>query len=181
VKVTETKFKGCYIIEPIIFEDERGLFYESYQKEKFEALIGQKIDFVQDNQSTSKKGVLRGLHFQEGEFAQAKLVKVVKGKAIDVIVDIRRDSETFGQHFKIELSELNKKMLFIPRGFAHGFLALSGETIFDYKCDNYYNKNAESGIIYNDNDLNIDWEYSPKDIIFSEKDMQLPPFKSFVL
>jgi len=181
VKITETKLKGCFIVEPTIFEDERGIFFESYQKEKFEAAIGQRIDFVQNNQSISKKGVLRGLHFQTDKYAQAKLVKVTKGKVLDIVLDIRQDSDTFGEYFKIELSENNKTMLFIPKGMAHGFLALTEETIFDYKCDNYYNKNAERGIIYNDADLNIDWEYPIENIIISEKDRQLPSFKSIAL
>lgn len=173
--VKETKLKGCFIFEPKIFEDSRGYFFESFNKETFNKLIGENINFIQDNESYSSKGVLRGLHYQTGKYAQAKLVRVIKGKVLDIAVDIRKDSPTFGEHVSLELSEENKLQLFIPRGFAHGFIVLSDTAIFSYKCDNFYNKEAEGGIIYNDKDLNIDWVLSENDFIVSEKDMLLKP------
>lgn len=173
--VKETKLKGCFIFEPKIFEDSRGYFFESFNKETFNKLIGENINFIQDNESYSSKGVLRGLHYQTGKYAQAKLVRVIKGKVLDIAVDIRKDSPTFGKHVSLELSEENKLQLFIPRGFAHGFIVLSDTAIFSYKCDNFYNKEAEGGIIYNDKDLNIDWVLSENDFIVSEKDMLLKP------
>ena len=175
----ETKLKECYIIEPQIFEDERGYFFESYNQKKFDEAIGRKIRFVQDNESFSSKGVLRGLHFQTGDFAQAKLVRVNKGLVLDVAVDLRKDSATYGKNVTVELSEINKKQLFVPRGFAHGFIVLSDTAIFSYKCDNYYNKASESGIIYNDKDLHIDWKLPEEEMIISEKDLQLPTFKEY--
>lgn len=178
MKFIETKLKGCFILEPTVFNDDRGLFYESYKKKAIEDGLGKSIDFVQDNVSISKKGVLRGLHFQQGIHAQAKLVKVVKGEALDVVVDLRKDSATFGQHFKTRLSEHNCHLLYIPKGMAHGFLALEDNTVFVYKCDNYYNKASEAGIIYNDIDLRINWEYPSEQILLSDKDQQLPPFKA---
>jgi len=181
VKITETNLKGCYLLEPTVFKDKRGAFFESYNKEDFEQHIGKTVDFVQDNHSISNKGVLRGLHFQKGEYAQAKLVRAVKGEVLDVIVDIRKDSPTFGQHFRIRLSSKNQKMVFIPKGLAHGFLTLEDDTIFVYKCDNYYNKKAERGIIYNDTDLNVNWEYPQDQVILSEKDKLLPRFKDLRL
>ncbi|WP_300027183.1 dTDP-4-dehydrorhamnose 3,5-epimerase [uncultured Maribacter sp.] len=180
MKVTEAKLKGCFIIEPVIFKDERGSFCETYQKERFKEVLGEDINFVQTNQSYSIKGTLRGLHFQKGEYAQSKLITVPKGKILDVVVDLRKDSATYGHHFKIELSESNHKMLFIPRGMAHGFLALE-ETIFIYQCDNYYNKESESGILYSDSNLAIDWEFDASNLIVSEKDRLLPNFNSFTL
>ncbi|MGV8813323.1 MAG: dTDP-4-dehydrorhamnose 3,5-epimerase [Gelidibacter sp.] len=174
----ETHLKGCFILEPKIFEDSRGYFFESFNQNTFNKLIGQNIDFIQDNESFSSKGVLRGLHYQIGEFAQSKLVRVIKGAVLDVAVDIRKDSSTFGQYFSIELSEENKKQLFIPRGFAHGFIVLSDNAIFSYKCDNFYNKESEGGIIYNDPTLNIDWYLPEEDILVSEKDKILPEFKN---
>lgn len=180
MKVTEAKLKGCFIIEPVIFKDERGSFCEIYQKERFKEVLGEDINFVQTNQSYSIKGTLRGLHFQKGEYAQSKLITVPKGKILDVVVDLRKDSATYGHHFKIELSERNHKMLFIPRGMAHGFLALE-ETIFIYQCDNYYNKESESGILYSDSNLAIDWEFDSSNLIVSEKDRLLPNFNSFSL
>ena len=179
MKVTETHLKGCFIIEPTIFDDGRGSFFESFNLQKFEEKIGLKINFVQDNQSTSQRGVLRGLHFQKGEFAQAKLVRVIQGKVLDVVVDIRRNSETFGQSFSIELSGENNKQLFVPRGFAHGFAVLEDNTIFFYKCDNYYNKESEGGLIYNDSDLNINWKLKEEEIILSEKDKFLSKWEFF--
>ena len=177
----ETKLKGCFIIEPTIFRDDRGLFYESYQKDKFENQLGEKVDFVQDNVSVSKKGVLRGLHYQKGIHAQAKLIQVLKGEALDVVVDLRKGSKTFGKHFKLKISSTNKKSIFIPKGMAHGFLALTEEVIFTYKCDNYYNYMAEGGIVFNDIDLNIDWEISTDKAILSKKDLSLPALKDLNL
>jgi dTDP-4-dehydrorhamnose 3,5-epimerase len=179
--VKETKLKGCFILEPKIFRDSRGYFFESFNQDTFNQLINQEVDFVQDNESFSSKGVLRGLHFQKGEYAQAKLVRVIKGKALDIAVDIRKDSLTYGQYVAIELTEENKTQLFIPKGFAHGFIVLSETTIFSYKCDNYYNKESEGGIIYNDEDLNIDWKLDEKEFIVSEKDLKLPTFKEVAL
>ena len=178
MNVIETKLKGCFIIKPKIFRDERGYFFESFNQELFNKLTNANTTFVQDNESYSTKGVLRGLHFQTGEHAQAKLVRVVKGKVLDVSVDIRKKSETFGKHITVELSEENKKQLFVPRGFAHGFIVLSNEAIFSYKCDNYYNKDAESGIIYNDQSLNINWQLSHSEIVVSDKDRLLSEFKN---
>lgn len=181
MKIAETNLKGCYIIEPRVFEDERGVFFESYQKKRFDKAVGEKVNFVQSNHSVSKKGVLRGLHFQKGKYAQAKLVQVVKGEVLDVIVDLRANSETFGHHYKRKLSAENKTLVFIPKGMAHGFLTISEEAVFTYKCDNYYDKSSESGIIYNDNHLNIDWEYPVGKIILSKKDGELPSFKKLYL
>ncbi len=181
MNVVETKLKGCFIIKPTVFKDERGFFFESYNQKKFNEAIGTKVNFVQDNESFSLRGVLRGLHFQKGEFAQAKLVRVVKGNVLDVVVDIRPNSNTFGKHVSIELSEENKKQLFIPRGFAHGYVVLSDTAIFSYKCDNFYNKASEGGIIYNDDTLNIDWKFKESDFIISEKDLLLPSFKQLKL
>lgn len=180
MKVEETYLKGCFVMTPIVFEDERGYFLESFNKETFEKETGVVTHFVQDNQSRSSKGVLRGLHFQTGNFAQSKLIRVVKGKVLDVCVDIRKESSTFGKHFSILLDAINHKQLFIPKGFAHGFLVLEDDTIFSYKCDNFYNKDSESGILFNDKDLNIDWEFPLNNLIISEKDKQLLSFKNFV-
>ncbi|MFD0990546.1 dTDP-4-dehydrorhamnose 3,5-epimerase [Mariniflexile jejuense] len=174
----ETKLKGCFILQPKIFNDSRGYFFESFNQEIFNKLINKKTDFIQDNESFSSKGVLRGLHFQTGDYAQAKLVRVIKGKILDVAVDIRKHSPTFGEHISIELSEENKTQLFIPRGFAHGFVVLEDNTIFSYKCDNFYNKASESGIIYNDKTLKIDWNFSEDKLIISEKDKLLPTFQN---
>lgn len=175
----ETKLKDCFIIEPQIFKDQRGYFLETFNQKKFQELTGKTVDFVQDNESLSSKGVLRGLHYQTGIFAQAKLVRVIKGKVLDVAVDLRKDSPTFGQHFSIELSEENKLQLYIPRGFAHGFIVLEEDTLFSYKCDNFYNKASESGIIYNDSTLNIDWILNQDQLIVSDKDIILPTFENF--
>ena len=174
MKVIETELKGCFIIEPTIFKDERGYFFESFNKQKFNELTGKEIEFVQDNESYSTKGVLRGLHFQRGNDAQAKLMRVSHGAVLDVVVDIRNDSPTFGHHVAIELSGENKKQFFISRGFAHGFIVLSDTVTFLYKCDNLYNKESEGGIIYNDPTLNIDWKLSEEDFIISPKDIILP-------
>lgn len=177
MKAVETKLKGCFVIEPIVFNDDRGYFFESYNKEKFEELIGSKVNFVQDNESFSVKGVLRGLHFQKGEYAQAKLVRVTHGEILDVVVDIRPGSETFLKVEIVRLSSENKKQLFVPRGFAHGFIVLSDTVVFNYKCDNFYNKVSEGGIIYNDKTLNIDWQLDSEEFLVSEKDLVLPTVK----
>lgn len=177
MKVIKTKLKGCFIIEPRVFNDDRGYFFETYNKEVFNKTLGVDVNFVQDNESFSTKGVLRGLHFQKGKHAQAKLVRVVQGEVLDVVVDIRPDSPTFLQTETVRLSSKNKKQLFIPRGFAHGFIVLSDTVIFNYKCDNFYNKASEEGIIYNDETLNIDWVLDPKDFSVSEKDVALPTVK----
>lgn len=178
MKVTEVNLKGCYVIEPTVFEDNRGYFYESFNTKIFSKCTGLNVDFIQDNESCSSKGVLRGLHYQVGDYAQAKLVRVIEGKVLDVIVDIREGSETFGEHFSIELSSSSKKQLYIPRGFAHGFVVLSKLAKFLYKCDNYYNKESEGGIIYNDKTLSIDWKLNEKDLKISEKDLGLPTFEN---
>lgn len=178
MKAIETKLKGCFILEPTIFQDKRGYFFESFNQEKFHSLINQEVVFVQDNESFSSKGVLRGLHYQVGEHAQAKLVRVIKGKVLDVAVDIRKGSKTFGQYISIELTEENKKQLFVPRGFAHGFVVLSETAIFSYKCDNFYNKQSEGGVIFNDPELNIDWQLSEEELIVSEKDVVLPTLEN---
>lgn len=174
---TETNLKGCFVLEPQIFKDDRGVFFESYNKRKFEEAIDQQIDFVQDNQSVSKKGVLRGLHFQVGKHAQSKLVRVLSGEVLDVVVDLREESKTFGQHFKLKISKENNKIIFIPKGMAHGFVTLSDEAIFAYKCDDYYHQASENGIIYNDETLQIDWILPVKELILSQKDKDLPTFK----
>ncbi len=176
--VKETHLKGCFIIEPKVFNDERGYFFETFNRQSFQKAVGIDVNFVQDNESASTKGVLRGLHYQTGEYAQAKLVRVIKGKVLDIVVDIRKGSKTFGQHFSIELSEDNKQQLYIPRGFAHGFVVLSETAIFSYKCDNYYNKASEGGIIYNDATLKLDWQLHEDRFIISEKDLLLPTFQN---
>jgi len=172
--VKETKLKDCFILEPKVFQDGRGYFFESFNQNTFNKLTGKSVSFIQDNESFSSKGVLRGLHYQLGEYAQAKLVRVIKGKVLDVAVDVRKDSPTFGEYISLELSEDNKQQLFIPRGFAHGFIVLSDTAIFSYKCDNFYNKESEGGIIYNDAALKIDWVLNESEFVVSEKDLQLP-------
>lgn len=174
--IEKTPLEGCLVLQPRIFEDERGFFFESFNERKFEEQLGGKIKFVQDNQSYSTKGVLRGLHYQIGEFSQAKLVSVLSGKVLDVAVDLRENSKTYGEHFSIELSAENKKQLFIPRGFAHGFVVLSEKANFFYKCDNFYNKDAERGILFSDPSLSIDWLIPQEKIKISEKDRILPKF-----
>lgn len=178
MEIEQTYLTDCYLITPKVFLDERGNFFESFNKHQFQQLMGLHTDFVQDNQSTSQRGVLRGLHFQTGDFQQAKLVRVIKGSVLDVAVDIRPKSLTFGQHFSIVLSGHNNKQLYIPKGFAHGFLVLEDDTIFAYKCDNYYNKNSENGIIFNDPTLQIDWGLPESHMIISEKDKKLPTFET---
>ena len=172
----ETSIKGVYIIEPRVFADSRGYFMETWKQPEFDEHIG-KINFVQDNESKSAYGVLRGLHYQKGDAAQAKLVRVIKGRVIDVAVDIRPGSSTYGQHVMVELSEENKRQFFIPRGFAHGFLVLSSEAIFTYKVDNVYAPQQEAGIRWDDPDLSIEWPIAPKDVLTSEKDLKQPFFK----
>jgi len=176
----ETNLKDCYVINPDVFEDNRGYFFESFNANKFYDLTNINVNFVQDNESKSLKGVLRGLHFQIGEYEQSKLMRVVKGAILDVCVDMRLHSKTFGHHFSVELSEYNKKQLFVPRGFAHGFFVLKNDTIINYKCDNFYNKSFERGIIYNDKELNIDWGISNSNVILSEKDKNLPTLSKYL-
>lgn len=173
MKIEKTYIKDLVIVEPIIFGDERGYFFESYSKTKFEDL-GIKIDFVQDNQSFSNKGTLRGLHYQNPPFAQTKLIRVLDGEIIDVAVDLRKDSPTYGKSFSVLLSSENKKQLLVPQGFAHGFSVLSDTASVLYKCDEFYNKDSEGGIKYDDPSLNIDWGISLKEAIVSEKDEILP-------
>lgn len=170
----ETKLKGCFILEPKIIGDERGSFMESFNEKTFAEGTGQEVHFVQDNQSYSTKGVLRGLHYQTGEHAQAKLVRVLRGEVLDVAVDLRPNSPTFGQYESVVLTGDNQTQFFIPRGFAHGFLVLSESAVFFYKCDNFYNKESEGGLIYNDETVNIDWNFPIEQLIISEKDTVLP-------
>ena len=169
----KTAIEGVYVIEPRVFNDARGYFFEAWKQEEFEAHIG-KVNFIQDNESKSSRGVLRGLHYQKGDFSQAKLVRVIKGRVLDVAVDIRKSSPTFGQHVMVELSEDNKRQFFIPRGFAHGFLVMSDEAIFTYKVDNVYAPQAEAGIRWNDPALGIDWPIDPQKVLTSEKDLKQP-------
>ncbi|WP_026451824.1 dTDP-4-dehydrorhamnose 3,5-epimerase [Aequorivita capsosiphonis] len=180
MELQKSPLKDCFILKPNVFKDERGLFYETYNQEIFEKVTGLKTAFVQDNQSVSSKGVLRGLHFQTGNMAQAKLVRVVSGKVLDIVVDLRKDSKTFGESFSIVLDNVEHLQLFVPRGFAHGFITLSKQSIFSYKCDNYYNKASEGGIIYNDATLAIDWHLPKEEFIISEKDLELPGFQEAV-
>ena len=180
MEIKATKIEGCFEIIPQVFEDERGYFFESFNQEKFEKATGAKPFFVQDNQSYSTKGVLRGLHFQEGEHAQAKLVRVLDGKVLDVAVDIRPNSPTFGKVVRTILSAENKRQLFIPRGCAHGFVTLSASANFFYKCDNFYNKASEGGILYKDPTFNIDWILDESELIISAKDKSLPTLKEYV-
>lgn len=167
----ETAIAGVWVIEPRVFRDDRGYFFEAFKQAEFDEHVGH-VDFVQDNESRSSYGVLRGLHFQKGEWSQAKLVRVIKGRVIDVAVDIRRSSPTFGQHVAVELSEDNKRQLFIPRGFAHGFLVLSQDAIFTYKVDNVYAPQAEASIRWNDETIGIQWPIDPKDVVTSAKDLR---------
>ena len=177
MKIHTTDLSDCFIIEPTVFEDQRGFFYESFNERKFNDLIGREIHFVQDNQSFSEYGVIRGLHAQTGDFAQAKLVRVLEGEVLDVIVDARPDSATFGKHIAVKLSAENTLQLFIPRGFLHGFSVLSPTAVFFYKCDNYYHKDSETGVFYKDSQLNIDWLVPDEKRIVSEKDLILPEFR----
>lgn len=166
----KTSIEGVFILEPKVFNDARGYFFESWRKKDFEEHIGQ-VDFIQDNESKSSYGVLRGLHYQKGEYAQAKLVRVIKGRVLDVATDLRKSSPTFGRYVAVELSDANKRQLFIPRGFAHGFLVLSEEAVFAYKVDNVYAPQAEACIRWDDKDIAVDWPIDPKEVITSEKDL----------
>lgn len=172
----QTEIDGVWIIEPKVFNDARGCFMEAFKEEEFRANIGD-VHFVQDNESKSSFGVLRGLHYQKGEYSQAKLVRVIKGKVLDVAVDLRRSSPTFGKYVSVELSEENKRQFFIPRGFAHGFLVLSEEAIFTYKVDNGYAPQAEASIRFNDETIGIDWPVAESQFILSEKDGHAVSFK----
>ena len=176
MEFVETEFDGLIIIKPKVFIDDRGYFFESYNRNIFENNLVD-VSFVQDNQSKSDKDVLRGLHFQNPPFSQGKLIQVIKGAVLDVVVDIRKGSLTYGKHFKIEISEENKIMLYIPPGFAHGFLTLIDETIFSYKCTNFYNKESERSLLWNDEVLNIDWGISNP--LLSSKDQLATPFNAF--
>ena len=180
MKVEATALKDCFIIHDTFFEDSRGYFFESFNRNTFLNLTGIDVNFVQDNQSASTRGVLRGLHFQTGEHAQAKLVRVLHGAVLDIAVDIRKGSATFGKHVDIELTADSRTQLFVPRGFAHGFAVLSERAVFFYKCDNYYNKQSESGIMYNDADLNIDWKLDANEVILSEKDKANPTLNNIL-
>lgn len=174
MEIQRTKLEGCVILEPKKFHDERGFFYESFNEAKFQELTGMTTKFVQDNQSFSTYGVLRGLHAQAGEHAQAKLVRVLQGEVLDVAVDVRKGSPTFGEHIAVRLSAENSLQLFIPRGFLHGFVVLSETADFFYKCDNYYNKESERGVLYNDTAIGIDWLLPQADLNLSDKDVILP-------
>lgn len=177
MEIIETPIEGLLVFKPRTFKDDRGAFFESFNQLKFDELTKGEFQFVQDNQSISKKGVLRGLHFQNPPYAQGKLVRVIKGRVIDVAVDIRKDSKTYGEYFSIELSEENNTQFWIPPGFAHGFFALEDDTIFSYKCTNYYSPESEGTLKWNDIDLNIDWNGVP--IMISEKDEIGEEFRSF--
>ena len=168
----QTAIEGVWIIEPKVFNDQRGYFFEAWKQTEFDEHIGRHVSFIQDNESKSSYGVLRGLHYQKGEFSQAKLVRVIKGRVLDVAVDLRKHSATFGQYVAVELSEENKRQFFIPRGFAHGFLVLSDEAIFTYKVDNVYAPQAEASIRWNDETIGIDWPIDAKDVLTSEKDLK---------
>lgn len=172
----KTEIDGVFIIEPKVFDDARGYFFEAFKRSEFEENIG-KVDFIQDNESKSSKGVLRGLHYQKGNYSQAKLVRVIKGCVLDVAVDLRKESKTFGKHVMVELSENNKRQFFIPRGFAHGFLVLSDEAVFTYKVDNVYAPAQEASIRFDDTDLNIDWPMEAGDILTSKKDLDADLFR----
>lgn len=176
MKVIKTDIEDVVIIEPDVFGDARGYFFESYSQKKFDEQV-RPVKFVQDNESKSKYGVLRGLHFQKGKDAQSKLVRVVKGRVLDVAVDIRKGSPTFGKYVAVELTEDNHRQLFVPRGFAHGFSVLSEEAIFQYKCDNLYAPQSEGAIAWNDPDINIDWQLPAQDVLLSAKDSAHPMLK----
>ena len=176
MKYIKADIEGVYVIEPTVFDDARGYFFEAWKQAEFNEHVG-KVDFIQDNESKSSYGVLRGLHYQKGDTSQAKLVRVIKGKVLDVAVDIRKSSPTFGKHIMVELSDANKRQLFIPRGMAHGFLVLSDEAIFTYKVDNPYSPKTEAGIRWNDPDLAIEWPVDLSTVQTSEKDLKQPFFK----
>lgn len=172
----KTSIEGVWIIEPRVFNDARGYFFESWKQAEFDEHVGP-VRFIQDNESKSSRGVLRGLHYQKGEYCQAKLVRVIKGRVLDVAVDIRRQSPTFGKYVAVELSDDNKRQFFVPRGFAHGFLVLSDEAIFTYKVDNVYAPQAEAGIRWDDPDVGIEWPVDPAEVLTSEKDLKQPLLK----
>ncbi len=176
---TETDLKGCFIIQPKVFEDNRGYFFESYKEQIVSEILGYDINFIQDNESSSKYGVIRGLHMQRGEFSQSKLIRVLSGKILDVAVDARKDSPTFGQHISVELSSENRKQFFIPKGFLHGFSVLSESAAVFYKCDAYYSQVSEDGCFPLDSQLGIDWEISKEKMILSEKDSHAKLFSEF--
>ena len=175
-----TEFDSLFVLEPNVYEDSRGYFFESFNQKTFQTQTSIDAHFVQDNQSMSKYGTLRGLHYQTGEAAQAKLVRVISGTVLDVVVDLRLNSATFKKSYSIELSAENKRQLFVPRGFAHGFIVLSESAEFLYKCDNYYNPQAEGGLLYSDHDLNIDWKVPVDQIIVSDKDKKHPTLKQYL-
>jgi dTDP-4-dehydrorhamnose 3,5-epimerase len=177
MKLIDTEIEDLFILEPKIFQDERGYFFESYNKMVLDELLGTQYNFVQDNESKSAYGIVRGLHYQLSPFSQAKLVRVLQGKVYDVAVDLRKDSKTFLTWVGVELSAEDKKQFFIPKGFAHGFSVLTETAIFAYKCDEYYQPKAEAGIIFNDPSLDIDWKIKKEDIKISPKDMLLPKLK----
>ena len=176
MNVIKTDIQGVVIIEPKVFGDHRGYFFESFSEKDFASAVGE-VKFVQDNESKSCHGVLRGLHFQKPPHAQAKLVRVVKGRVLDVAVDLRKGSPTFGKHVAVELTEENHRQLFIPRGFAHGFAVLSDEAVFQYKCDNYYAPQSEGSVLWNDPDIGIEWGIPSEDVMLSEKDRNAPLLK----
>lgn len=178
MEIIKTSIAGVTIIEPRLFKDARGYFYESFNQKEFKEKVCC-TTFVQDNESKSSYGVIRGLHFQKPPFAQSKLVRVIKGAVLDVAVDIRKDSPTFGQYVSVELTGENHRQFFIPRGFAHGFSVLSEEVIFQYKCDNFYSPQSEGAIAWNDSDLNIDWRIPVEEVVLSEKDSKHPKLKDW--
>lgn len=178
MNVIKTDIEGVVVIEPRVFDDARGYFFESYSKRRFDEAV-RPVEFVQDNESMSTRGVIRGLHFQRPPFSQSKLVRCVRGAVLDVVVDIRRGSPTYGQHVAVELTGANRRQLFVPRGFAHGFAVLSDEAVFQYKCDNYYHPESEGGISIADRSLGIDWRIDPAEAILSEKDLRSPMFSDF--
>lgn len=178
MNVIKTDIEGVVVIEPKVFDDARGYFFESYSKRRFDEAV-RPVEFVQDNESMSTRGVIRGLHFQRPPFSQSKLVRCVRGAVLDVVVDIRRGSPTYGSHVAVELTGENRRQLFVPRGFAHGFAVLSDEAIFQYKCDNYYHPESEGGISIADRSLGIDWRIDPAEAILSEKDLRNPMFSDF--
>ncbi len=177
MKIEKTNIEGVLVLTPNIFGDDRGYFFEAFNQTSFEKAIGYSINFVQDNQSKSEKGVLRGLHFQNPPFEQGKLVRVLSGSVLDVAVDIRKDSTTYGQNFTLEISSKNQKMIWLPPGIAHGFAALEDDSIFFYKCTNYYNKESEESILWNDKNLAIDWKTNTP--LLSNKDKEATPFSAF--
>ena len=179
MNLIKTTLDGLVVLKPTIFKDNRGYFMESYNQKNINKLVGN-VNFVQDNESESSRGVLRGLHFQKPPYSQAKLVRCLKGSVLDVVLDLRKDSKTYGIFETISLTEENKKQLFIPKGFAHGFIVLSKSAIFSYKVDNYYNSDSESGVLWSDLDLNIDWKINKNEIIVSEKDKNLPTFNDII-